>query len=1291
MKLLSVALAVLLPTILFSQCRTVDLLSYANRPIANQDSIFPSVSEDGRYVAFATMANNLLPNDTNSHMDVYVYDRQTDQYELISVGTSGIAGIDASGEGGVVISPDGRFVAFTSKAANINNSSTWPFEGVFLRDRQTAQTFTVSKPMTGGVPNGLSRMPDIAVTDQFIYVSFVTEAENMIPGDGDGFRDVFVTQMIANGSIVSVSKVSVGTFGMPGDAPNGDGTMGAYPSISSDGRYIAFVSFANNFDPAAADGSADVFIIDRDSDEDSNFSSPGFLTTHVSKSWVGTNAVQPCRMFRRAMSRDARMIVFDTVAQMSQNDGNGHSDVYVRDRLANMTRLVSGNTSGVAGNNVSQYGTISGDGRFVSFASTASDLIANDLNGKRDIFRTDLMGDENPDATRVVSRSSAGALANNDSSQMPGQELIGISEDGRYTAFSSLANNLVAGDTNNVADLFLRDESNERRPQTFSVTVRPRNQGTVGSTQPSANLDGAVVAFVSYDQLLPEDTNQFADVYIRGPFGLELVSKSQAGVVGNGHSFEPSIDDAGRYIAFTSSATNLTTFGDTNNATDVFIKDRVSGQVQWCSRTSGGVQGNGDSSNPSMSGNSQFVAFASAASNLTAGDTNAFSDIFRFNRTANVIEMISSRAAPRVGDSFSPSASNDGNTIAFASDAPIAVDDNNNMTDIYVYVHGGGGTVTLASRTNGGGIANLHSYNPSISGDGRYVAFESEASNLTVNDNDNIQDIFVRDRTLNTTTLISINQLGAKPSIGPVVNIDGTRVPTGESGNPSISNNGRYVAFSANADNWVHGLFAGGSIQVFVKDRNTGNIFLASANAQGHTGEGQSDMPSISRNGGFVAFQSDAVNLVEGDWNDSTDIFVAKICCSPFGNINGDNIVDDLDLALLLEQFGQNQFDVGWLFGDINFDRIVDDVDLAIVLTAFGDICSAFEPEMAPPVKRFEGPTVQEILEKQQAELSALPLAGGEPREYAGPNLWETPWDDDAGIMAGARSLQGGFATPSRMFGIPSLLAFDPRGAFNWIFRCGPFGSEINLNAAVKVDGYVLNQQFSALDIQGNAVWNGSGINATLTGKALGFNLFSPVTYSASGAGSHTIPFSNLNWAKQFKYKFMVGIVPIQVIINLNANLSPSLILAYQSSPNLRVSATLRADSHVSASISVAVAFAFVCSISAGAGGNVDILKNRVESTAALEIVPGATCGCTTFAACCARATWDTTYQDLGSLGGHFYVFAETCCFIKSGSKCGFLKRKKRWQNNFWSWQGFNSPAVSLVGGPLAVGYCINK
>jgi Tol biopolymer transport system component len=377
-----------------------------------------------------------------------------------------------------------------------------------------------------------------------------------------------------------------------------------------------------------------------------------------------------------------------------------------------------------------------------------------------------------------------------------------LSADGGVVAFESFSDNLVAGDTNGVDDVFARDL--QRRKTTRVSVASNGSEGNDLSGSASVSADGRFVAFVSAaSNLVPGDSNGVFDAFVRDLKGRTTtrVSLASDGTEGNADSNfvgAPQLSADGRFVAFESFASNLAP-GDTNGTLDVFVKDRATGQTSRVSLASDGTQANDVSYYPSISADGRFVAFLSSASNLVAGDTNtcgsvipgSCADIFMRDRQTGTTNRLSvaSDGTQSDGASESPAISADGRFVSFESFATnLVAGDTNGAFDIFVHNLQTGAT-TRVSVASDGAQGNSDSRPSSISGDGRFVAFVSYASNLVPGDSNNDADVFIHDQQTGTTTRSSVASDGIQANSG--------------SARPSISTDGRFVAFDSVASNLV--------------------------------------------------------------------------------------------------------------------------------------------------------------------------------------------------------------------------------------------------------------------------------------------------------------------------------------------------------------------------------------------------------------------------------------------------------------------------------------------------------
>ncbi|MEM9734824.1 MAG: calcium-binding protein [Pseudomonadota bacterium] len=363
-----------------------------------------------------------------------------------------------------------------------------------------------------------------------------------------------------------------------------------------------------------------------------------------------------------------------------------------------------------------------------------------------------------------------------------------------------------------------------------------------------------------------------------------LISRNTDGTQGNDFSTAPVISADGKHIVFTSPADNLVS-GDVNASADVFLHNLETGTTTLISRHSDGTQGDGDSFGASVSAGGRFVTYHSLASNQGDGDTNLTFDIFLFDTTTNTTTLISTAADGTAANqaSFNLVISADGRFIVYESLASNLVSgDVVGTADLFLY-DTLTGTTTLVSKSTDGIFGNDASKGASISADGRYITYESDASNLVAGDTNNVPDVFLFDRVTGTTTLVS------KAA-------DGT-VGTGASDNAQISANGKFIAYESSSTNLVSNDTNNAVNDIFVYDMENDTTFLVSTNTSGTQGNFNSFKPSISADGNFIAFESEATNLVSRDTNVVRDIFVhdltsgtTSIVSDPSGTTTADDL-----------------------------------------------------------------------------------------------------------------------------------------------------------------------------------------------------------------------------------------------------------------------------------------------------------------------------------------------------------------------------------------------------------------
>lgn len=391
----------------------------------------------------------------------------------------------------------------------------------------------------------------------------------------------------------------------------------------------------------------------------------------------------------------------------------------------------------------------------------------------------------------------------------------------------------------------------------------PTGEGNQDSWASAVSADGRYVAFVSAaDNLVTGDANLARDVFVfdRLTGQIERISLDSAGQEGNGDSLNPALSADGRYVAFESVASNLVA-NDGNNTADVFLHDRQTAATIRVSVNAAGQEGQGASHGPALSGDGRYLAYWSDATNLVNGDGNSLADVFLYDRQTGTIERVSVDPAGQDADGASrnPTLAAAGRYVAFESQATdLVAGDGSSTTDIFLRDRQAASTtrVSLAPNDNGG---NNHSYQPTLSADANFIAFHSHASNLVEDDDNNAADVFLYHLPTSQIERVSLNSDEAEGNAASTF--------------AAVSGDGRYVAFSSSASNLAGGdVF--GYFDVFIRDRWAGTTERASIDAAGHEPNGVSVSPALSADGRFVAFDSSANNLVATDTNGRIDVFL---------------------------------------------------------------------------------------------------------------------------------------------------------------------------------------------------------------------------------------------------------------------------------------------------------------------------------------------------------------------------------------------------------------------------------
>lgn len=934
----------------------IQLLSNSNSTLASDavggDLGDRSVSSDGNFIVFSSTASNLVTGDTNGKRDVFLYDRSNNKITLVSHAAAALTQPSNGESLNASISADGNFVVFTSTGNNLTtDTKTGSSTDVFRWNRATGAIDLISKTGTT-VGNGDSTTAVISRDGSTVaFLSLATNLATNTAGtaitDDNNSRDAFVW---SSGILKTMSLDRSGNV-------VADKGVGNNLDISADGRFVVFNSLSQMSSPDT-NFQNDIYVYDRTE----NTLDVVSLNSLGNAAGASTNVIPQVNF-----SGNILRILLTSNTRLVSDDINSSEDVYVAERdlsdSANpfVLRLVSrisdaaNANNGKSGDNSSTNAVLSGNGQYVAFMSSATNLVAGDTNASQDVFLYDLDATDPSTATRLVSRnSSAGALGDGNSGSR-----ISVSDDGSVVAFTSAATNLVGGvvanDTNAGEDLFAYNSSNDsltlvtRKKDTTTTATLPTlgqfeqrsirivtngtsktivytNNATdlvdkdtndtndifsfdlttpantlitkiqggqasatgIGSSNVtkvgSVSQDGRYVVFVSdVNSFVAGDRNSAQDIFLRDttlaatdPNALKLVSRTATGS-GNQSSSQPFISADGKYIVFTSAATDLVT-GDTNSQQDVFLYEVSTGSITLVSRTTA-AQGDNASGSASVAVNATgevYVTFLSRSSNLGASGSG-INNVFVWKKSDQSVTLVSKASATAGGnlDSSTPIISTDGKYIAFTSNASNLTSanftgtDNNNASDVFLYDIAAGALNLVSQRANT--IGNSSSFNPIISDTNGVVAFESQASNLTaITDTNGSIDVF-RYSATSGVSLVSVNAAG---------NAAGTVAPGGAgSTGASISADGNTIAFTSDSSNLSATTDSNGKTDVFVRNitTNTTTLISRSGTTSTQSANGPSDNAVLSADGQLIAFTSTATDLSAQDTTSTRDVFISSI------------------------------------------------------------------------------------------------------------------------------------------------------------------------------------------------------------------------------------------------------------------------------------------------------------------------------------------------------------------------------------------------------------------------------
>ena len=636
--------------------------------------------------------------------------------------------------------------------------------------------------------------------------------------------------------------VTVRTPSLPA-APGGNGDS-SLPLPSANGRFVLFTSGAKNLVVASNSAAPvvsglllplNVFLRDRSN----------AVSTLVSVDLAGTNGGNG-DSYAVGISTNGRYVVFQSSASdLIAGDTNKASDVLVRDLLGGTNILVSAATNGLPGNGDSDSAVMTPDGRYVAFVSAASNLVAGDTNGIRDVFVRDLV-------TGTTTLVSVGAQSSQGSSEAPL-----ITPDGRYVAFFSSATDLVPSVSQTRGEIYVRDLvgkttiwastyarealqlfQNATNPVSFGHVISADGQFVAYEVSPSSWPSSGIVLRYSLETGLTDIVSTNAAVLSGQPEDIQTLAMTPDG----------------RFLAFAANPTS-----SPGLAACIYVWDALSNSTTLVSGDlRGAVPVNGTSISPAITPDGRFVAFQSTASTLVTNPLNGDFHVYVHDLKAGITRLAD--ADPNgVGSGVTaltaPLITDDGRYVTFeAPDGSLVPSNANQYIDAFMRDLIAGATELISEHNPA-----LPCHTPdgpstlaplSVSSEGILVAFTSAADSLVLGDTNGLPDVFVRDLLAGSTLLVSVDT-------------SGTTSGNSTSGEPTISVDGRFVAFSSSASNLVSGDTNNAS-DVFVRDLLAGTTVLVSVNSNGFSGNAASYAPIITSDGRAVLFHSQASDLVPG-------------------------------------------------------------------------------------------------------------------------------------------------------------------------------------------------------------------------------------------------------------------------------------------------------------------------------------------------------------------------------------------------------------------------------------------
>ncbi len=710
--------------------------------VTNTSATDAWISGDGVSVAFVTSSTDLVPGHPSTP-SVYVLNTSNNTHSVASLNAGGQP-LTSTAQN-PHINSDGRYVVFDSAAINAVPGDTNNTLDVFLRDRvaNTTQRVSIAGAVQG---NGASTNGMVSANGRF--VAFESLASNLVPGDTNGKRDVFVRDMVG-GAVIRISNRAAGAQTQADSFLKG---------FSDDGTRVLFTST----DPILPNGVGSAMKLWY-----LNLTTGVYqgVPLNVNGFFEGISEVQPPRL-----SRDGIFVSFSSADDQLVPNDTTVVDAFVRNMNVGTILKYSLRSNGDPGTSSSYAQAVADGGVDLYFESNDRQMTAP----------TTLVGPiENYNRTAGTTVLAVRAAKTNKNGATNSLSMSGT---GRYVVFASEMSNLIIGDSNLERDVFLWDRT------TDAVTLLSQTAGgTIGdgfSQFPSISRDGSTVAFrtraqnliggsVSNDCVVRKDVSTGA---------VAVVSKFSTGVPGSGSN--PDVSGDGRYISFTSS--QELQGGSSDGFIDVYLYDSTTSTNILVTTDVNLAGANGAANDPVISNDGELIAYLSASARLVNGDTNGVSDVFVYNRSLGTNSRLLKPDGGQLG--VSPTAvelSGDGRFLFIATPEAILPEDVWTGADIYRYrISDGRWDMVRRTPTSTTGALELHH----IDGSGRYVLLSTSVDRLDGNVYPSTQ-FFVHDMNQGQFNLVSKSSAGvAAGSVSSTVD-------------PEISNSGEFVAFASGTTN----------------------------------------------------------------------------------------------------------------------------------------------------------------------------------------------------------------------------------------------------------------------------------------------------------------------------------------------------------------------------------------------------------------------------------------------------------------------------------------------------------